>query len=68
MFTLNLLAFFLHTCLLLTDSRYQQVRQELGTRQTFFDDIRALMRYQFFDSWETLLRFMAVGLELEAPP
>ncbi len=68
MFTLNLLAFFLHTCLLLTDRRYQQVRQELGTRQTFFDDIRALMRYQFFDSWETLLRFMAVGLKLEAPP
>lgn len=68
LFTLNLLAFFLHTCLLLTDTRYKQVRQELGTRQTFFDDIRALMRYQFFDSWETLLRFMAVGLELEASP
>ena len=68
MFTLNLLAFFLHTCLLLSDTRYKQVRQELGPRQTFFDDIRALMRYQVFDSWEALLLFMAVGLQLEAPP
>ena len=68
MFTLNLLAFFLHTFLLLKDTRYKQVREELGTRQTFFDDIRALMRYQLFDSWEMLLEFMAVGLELELPP
>lgn len=68
MFTLNLLAFFVHTFLWFTNTRYQRVRAELGTRQTFFDDIRALMRYQVFESWEALLRFMAVGLELEPPP
>lgn len=67
LFTLNLLAFFLHTFLLLVDTRYQAVREELVARRTFFDDIRALMRYQLFDSWESLLHFMAVGLEVEPP-
>jgi hypothetical protein len=67
MFTLNLLAFFLHTFLLLVDTRYKAVREELVARRTFFGDIRSLMRYQVFDSWESLLRFMAVGLELEPP-
>lgn len=67
LFTLNLLAFFLHTFLLLVDTRYQAVRKELVARRTFFDDIRALMRYQLFDSWESLLHFMAVGLEVEPP-
>ncbi len=68
LFTLNLLAFFLHTYLLLVDTRYKKVRQELVARRTFFHDIRALMRYQLFESWEALLSFMAVGLELEPPP
>jgi hypothetical protein len=68
MFTLNLLAFLLHTFLLLVDRRYRSVREELGARRTFFSDIRSLMRYQVFESWEKLLRFMAVGLEVEPPP
>lgn len=67
LFTLNLLAFFLHTFLLLVDTRYKAVREELVARRTFFGDIRSLMRYQVFDTWESLLCFMAVGLELEAP-
>lgn len=67
LFTLNLLAFFLHTFLLLVDTRYKAVREELVARRTFFGDIRSLMRYQVFDTWESLLRFMAVGLELESP-
>lgn len=67
LFTLNLLAFFLHTFLLLVDTRYKAVREELVARRTFFNDIRALMRYQVFESWEALLHFMAVGLELEPP-
>jgi hypothetical protein len=68
MFTLNMLAFLLHTFLLLVDSRYRAVREELGARRTFFSDIRSLMRYQVFESWEKLLHFMAVGLEVEPPP
>jgi hypothetical protein len=67
MFTLNLLAFFLHTFLLLVDTRYKAVREELVARRTFFNDIRSLMRYQVFESWEALLHFMAVGLEVEPP-
>lgn len=67
MFTLNLLAFFLHTFLLIVDSRYKAVRQELVARRTFFNDIRSLMRYQVFESWEALLHFMAIGLEVEPP-
>lgn len=67
LFTLNLLAFFLHTFLLLVDTRYKAVREELVARRTFFGDIRSLMRYQVFDTWESLLRFMAIGLELESP-
>jgi hypothetical protein len=68
LFTLNLLAFFLHTFLQLVDTTYKKVRAELGTRRTFFDDIRALMRYLVFDSWEEMLQFMAIRLELEPPP
>jgi hypothetical protein len=60
---LILLAFLCHTVLQLADSKYQRVRAELATRKTFFDDIRALTRYLFFESWETLLDFMLQGLE-----
>jgi len=63
--TLNVLAFLFHVVLGLMDSRYQLVRQALGARKTFFDDIRALTRYLFFESWEALLSFMMRGLELE---
>jgi len=69
LFTLNLLAFFLHTFLHLVDTTYIKVRAELGARRTFFNDVRALMRYGEFENWETLLHFMAIRLELEpAPP
>jgi len=40
------------------------VRQELGTRRTFFDDLRALTRYAYFTSWQQLLRFMYQQLDL----
>jgi hypothetical protein len=60
---LILLAFLCHTVLQLADSKYQRVRAELGPRRTFFDDIRALTRYLFFESWEHLLDFMIAGLE-----
>jgi hypothetical protein len=62
--TLILLAFLCHTVLQLRDRFYQRLRAELGTRQTFFDDLRALTRYFFFKSWEDLIAFMIAGLEL----
>jgi hypothetical protein len=65
--TLNLLAFLSHTALEMIDEKYQLIRDDLPTRKTFFDDVRALTRYMCFDSWEALLTFMMKGLELEVP-
>ena len=65
--TLNLLAFFFHTALEMFDEMYRRIREDLPTRKTFFDDIRALTRYMCFDNWAVMLAFMARGLELEFP-
>ena len=65
--TLNLLAYLLHTVLDFMDSKYQLVRQQLGTRINFFNDIRAITRYHCMDSWDALLLFMMRGLEIEVP-
>lgn len=62
--TLNLLAFLLPTIAQVADEVYQQIRRALGPRRTFFNDIRALMRYLIFPDWDSLLRFMFVQLEL----
>lgn len=62
--TLNLLAFLFHTVLGLADERYQAIRQIRGTRQGFFQDILALTKYLYFDSWNALLEFMLAP----APP
>jgi len=67
MLTLNLLAFLFHTALEISDEKYKLIRSDLPTRQTFFDDIRALTRYIYFASWDALLAFMLRGLELEVP-
>ncbi len=61
---LALLAFLCHTVLQRCDRQYQRLRAELGTRHTFFDDIRALTRYLFFESWEHLLTFMTTHLDM----
>jgi hypothetical protein len=65
--TLNMLAFLFHTALEMFDDTYRRIREDLPTRKTFFDDIRALTRYICFESWEIMLTFMARGLELELP-
>ena len=67
MLTLNLLAFLFHTVLEMVDHKYKLIRSELPTRKTFFDDIRALTRYIYFQSWEAMLIFMIHGLELDVP-
>jgi len=65
--TLNILAFLFHTVLEMVDQKYKLIRDELPTRMTFFDDIRALTRYLYFPNWESLLLFMIQGLELDIP-
>ena len=65
---MNHAAFFFHTILHLIDKRYQCLREHLGARQTFFNDIRTLTRYLCFDSWDHLLNFMIEQLELVISP
>lgn len=66
--TLNILAFLLHTVSHLSDKTYQQLREALGRRETFFNDVRALTRYLLFDSWSALLNFMFIQLDLRPEP
>ena len=56
--TLNLLAFLFHTVLDWGDERYQLIRQIRGTRKGFFQDIVALTKYLWFESWTALIEFM----------
>ena len=65
--TLNLLAFLFHTVLEIMDKKYKLIRDELPTRKTFFDDIRALTKYMYFENWDSLMTFMIRGLELDIP-
>lgn len=65
--TLNILSLLFHTVLEWLDQKYKRLRSHLPTRKTFFDDLRALTRYMYFDSWEHLLTFMLQGLALDIP-
>ncbi len=65
--TLNLIAFLFHTILHHIDVAYKLVREKLPSRKTFFDDIRALTRYMYFQTWQHMLQFMMQGLEIEPP-
>lgn len=68
LFTLNVLAYLLHTVQELISAPYRLLRQALVARYTFFNDLRALTNYLIFESWNALWRFMIEGLELEIPP
>ena len=56
--SLNLLAFLFHNVLDLVNDLYKKVRENLGTRKTFFNDIRALSKYIWFESWSDLFVFI----------
>jgi len=49
--SLNILAFLVHTVLEWFDQCYVLIRNELASRKTFFDDMRALTRYMRLDNW-----------------
>lgn len=66
--TLLLLAFLFHTVLDLGSLIYQAIRRELGSRHTFFDDLRALTRDIYFASWQQLHAFMYQQLDLGPAP
>lgn len=65
--TLNLLSYLFHTVAHLFDRRYLLLRKTLPSRKTFFQDVQALTKYFFYESWDHLLQAMIVGLELEDP-
>ena len=61
---MNILAFLYHAFLDFCDEKYRLIRAALPTRQTFFDDLRALTRYMLFVGWDALMEFMMRGLEI----
>lgn len=61
---MNILAFLYHAFLDFCDEKYRLIRAALPTRQTFFDDLRALTRYLLFVDWDALMDFMMRGLEI----
>lgn len=61
---MNILAFLYHAFLDFCDEKYRLIRAALPTRQTFFDDLRALTRYMLFVDWDALMDFMMRGLEI----
>jgi hypothetical protein len=61
---LNILAFLYHPFLSFADEHYRLIRAALPTRQTFFDDLRALTRYLLFADWDALMDLMMRGLEI----
>lgn len=63
--TLNLLAFLFHTVLEVVNRTYHAIRQKLGARRTFFQDLDTLLRYVHFANWEALLAFMFQQLDLD---
>lgn len=65
--TLNLLSYLFHTVAEMFDRRYLLVRKTLPSRKTFFQDVQALTKYFFYESWDHLLAAMITGLELEDP-
>ncbi len=54
-FLLNLLGFYLHQILELTDRLYQRCRAEFSARTEFWNIIRATFRLFIFEDWEQVL-------------
>jgi hypothetical protein len=54
-FMLNLLAFYTHQVLELTDLLYQRCRQDFSSRKEFWNQIRCTFRFMVFKNWETMI-------------
>ncbi|WP_013335080.1 ISNCY family transposase [Gloeothece verrucosa] len=55
---LNLLSFLFHNVLELVNELYQKARSKLEKRKTFFNDIRALVKYEWFEDWSELFVYI----------
>lgn len=63
--TLNLPTFLFHTVLDLVDGKDGMLRKALPSRKTFFEHLKALTHYLYFEDWDNLFQFMIEGLELD---
>ena len=66
-FLLNLLAFFVHQILELTDLHYQKCRAKFSARKEFWNQLRCTIRILLFKSWEDLLAFIICPPQARAP-
>lgn len=66
-FLLNLLAFYVHQILELTDLLYQKCRQGFSAREEFWNQLRYTFRIMVFDSWERMLEVI-IGPPEYMPP
>lgn len=64
---LNLLAFFMHQILELTDILYQKCRAKFSSRIEYWNQLRCTIRIILFDSWEDLLRIV-ISPPTDRPP
>lgn len=55
-FMLNLLAFYTHQILELTDPLYQKCRLDFSSRKEFWNQIRCTFRFMVFESWEFMIK------------
>ncbi len=56
--SLNLLAFLFHSVLDFANFTYKKVRELLVSRRSFFNDVRTLLKYFWFASWQDLFDFI----------
>jgi len=66
-FILNLLAFYVHQILELTDLLYQRCRSKFNSRKEYWNQLRATFRILVFRNWEHMLSFL-YELPLLKPP
>ncbi|MEZ4605262.1 MAG: ISNCY family transposase [Deinococcales bacterium] len=62
--SLILLSFLTHSIFSLFDNAYQAIRADLVTRKAFFDNLRSILIFNIFLSWQHLLLFMIDALEI----
>ena len=67
-FMLNLLAFYVHQILDLTDRLYQTVRyKKFSSRKEYFNQLRCTIRIMLYRNWEHLLSHILDPPEIMAP-
>ena len=66
-FMLNLLAFYTHQILELTDHLYQECRAEFTSRKEYWNQLRCTFRFMLFSSWEHMLSRIIDSPEVQPP-